>query len=230
MLLCYVTDRQSLLPHHPPSAAASPPAPGILRDNSFAPLLLHVAAAASAGIDWIQLREKDLAAKHCAALLAAARGQCRATRAKVLVNDRLDVALAEFADGVHLRERSLPVSEVCGSLRASSRLTRHPSLLVGASCHSVASAIAAAQAGAGYIFFGPVFDSPSKRAFGPAQGVSLLAQVCRAVSIPVLAIGGITAENASTCHSAGAAGIAAIRLFQESVDLPAVVSLLRSAR
>jgi thiamine-phosphate pyrophosphorylase len=229
VILCYVTDRKSLIPDHPPSAAASPLAPSVLPGNSFTPLLLHVAAAASAGVDWIQVREKDLAAKDCAALAAATRAQCRATRAKVLVNDRLDVALAESAHGVHLGERSLPVAQVCSCLRASSPLTRYTPFLVGASCHSVASAIAAAQAGAGYIFFGPVFDSPSKRAFGPAQGVSLLAQVCRAISTPVLAIGGITAENTSMCINAGAAGIAAIRLFQESVDLSAVVSQLRSA-
>jgi thiamine-phosphate pyrophosphorylase len=229
VILCYVTDRRSLIPDNPPPAAASPPAHCVWPDISFAPLLLHVAAAASAGVDWIQLREKDLAAQDCAALVAAARAHCRATRAKVLVNDRLDVALAESADGVHLGERSLPVAEVCGALRASPPVTRHAPLLLGASCHSVASAIAAAQAGAGYIFFGPVFASPSKRAFGPPQGVSLLAQVCRAVSIPVLAIGGSTTENTSMCLDAGAAGIAAIRLFQESRNLAALVSLLRSA-
>ena len=101
--------------------------------------------------------------------------------------------------------------------------------LVGCSCHSIASAKAAAGDGADYLFFGPVFATPSKAAFGEAQGPDRLAAVCRAVSIPVIAIGGVRTDNAAACVQAGAAGIAAIRLFQESENLPALIATLRRA-
>jgi thiamine-phosphate pyrophosphorylase len=95
------------------------------------------------------------------------------------------------------------------------------------SCHSLGGAQSAEKNGANYIFFGPIFTTPSKLAFGPPQGLAALAKICSSVSIPVLAIGGITRENAPSCFSVGAAGIAAIRLFQDSSDLPATVSQLR---
>jgi len=94
----------------------------------------------------------------------------------------------------------------------------------------LAAAVEAERAGADYIFFGPVFATPSKAAYGPAQGLEKLGEVCRSVRIPVLAIGGITLENAATCLDSGAAGVAAIRLFQESADPAAVVEQIRSAR
>jgi len=100
--------------------------------------------------------------------------------------------------------------------------------LVGASCHSLERAVEAAAAGAGYILFGPVFATPSKAAFGPPQGLQKLGEVCRAVSIPVLAIGGITQENAAACIEAGAAGIAAIRLFQEAQDLEGLLRRIQA--
>jgi thiamine-phosphate pyrophosphorylase len=100
--------------------------------------------------------------------------------------------------------------------------------LVGVSCHALKSAESAAQNGADYIFFGPVFSTPSKEALGAPQGLPLLAQICRAVTIPVLAIGGITVENAPACLAAGAAGLAAIRPFQDAADLPSLVQALRN--
>jgi thiamine-phosphate pyrophosphorylase len=107
-------------------------------------------------------------------------------------------------------------------------LARCKKFLVGISCHSVQAAAAAARAGADYIFFGPVFATPSKASFGAPQGPQRLAEVCRAVALPVLAIGGITLENAPDCFAAGAAGIAAIRLFQDAKDLASLVSDLRT--
>jgi thiamine-phosphate pyrophosphorylase len=141
----------------------------------------------------------------------------RATR--VLVNDRLDVAIAERADGVHLGERSLPIAEA-KRLVASALRERavDEAFLGGVSCHSLEAAEAAQRDGADYIFFGPVFTTPSKQGFGPSQGTERLQQVCSAVSIPVLAIGGITLDNAASCLHAGAAGVAAIRLFQDAPD------------
>jgi thiamine-phosphate pyrophosphorylase len=174
-------------------------------------------------VDWIQIREKDLPARElfdltteCVALAAG--------RTRILVNDRLDVALAAGAAGVHLGRESAPAREVKQWCRAGHA---PPGFLVGVSCHSLDEALHAEADGVDYIFFGPVFATPSKEAFGPPQGIARLAEVCRSVRIPALAIGGIAPENAAECFRAGAAGIAAIRLFQQTTDLPAVVERLR---
>jgi thiamine-phosphate pyrophosphorylase len=129
---------------------------------------------------------------------------------RVYVNDRLDVALATGAAGVHLGEKSLPLGAVIEWRRSTGR----SDFQVGVSCHSLESARAAEQGGADYIFFGPVYATPSKAAYGAPQGIERLREVCRSVEIPVLAIGGINLENAGACLEAGAAGIAAIRMFQ----------------
>jgi thiamine-phosphate pyrophosphorylase len=186
-------------------------------------------ALASAGVDWIQLREKDLSGKELARITrksvrrrAAHSEAPGATR--ILVNDRLDVALAERAGGVHLGETGLPVAQ------AKRLVETHASgedFLIGVSCHSLEAAKSAAGDGASYLFFGPVFATPSKAAFGAPQGLGSLAEVCRSVSIPVLAIGGVTLENAAACFAAGASGIAAIRLFQDTPDPAGVIAALR---
>jgi len=195
---------------------------------------LHkIQEAAAAAVDWIQIREKDLSGKECAAVTSAAiervarpliRG--RGT-ARILVNDRLDVALSQAAGGVHLGENSVPVEEA-GKL-VDSRI-HSQDFLIGVSCHSVEAARAAARGGANYIFFGPVFATPSKAAFGAPQGLARLAEVCRAVSLPVVAIGGITLEYVGLCLSAGASGIAAIRLFQDAQDIVSLVKTLRTQK
>ena len=212
-ILCYVTDRRAL------AAAASG------EERRLEALLEAIGRAAAAGVDWIQIREKDLPARHLSALArrSVAAGPL-GPGARILINDRLDVALAAGAAGVHLGEESLPVSEVVRWRRETGR----PEFLIGASCHSLAAAREAERSGADYVIFGPVFATPSKAAYGPPQGLDRLAEVCRKVHIPVLAIGGITVENAAQCFAADAAGIAAIRLFQESADFGMVVSRLRS--
>jgi thiamine-phosphate pyrophosphorylase len=174
--------------------------------------LLHdcIRRAAAGGADWIQVREKDLEARALVELARFAVAETHAAGSRVLVNDRLDVALAANAGGVHLGEKSLPLAAVVGWRRAASR----PDFLIGVSCHSLESARAAERGGADYIFFGPVYATPSKAAYGPPQGIERLRQVCAAVEIPVLAIGGVNRENAPECIAAGAAGIAAIRMFQ----------------
>lgn len=211
-ILCYVTDRLSL-PHAAPSA-----------------LMQKIDAILSAGVDWVQIREKDLCARELVALTrealvrAALHSQGKSQASRILVNDRIDIALAERAGGVHLGENALPVNE------AARLIENHASrkdFLVGVSCHSLEAAKSAAGGGAGYLFFGPVFATPSKAAFGPPQGVERLAEVCRTIAIPVLAIGGITLENAAACFAAGAAGLAAIRLFQDSSDPAATVRAFR---
>ena len=223
-ILCYVTDRKSLLP-----AAHPEPVPA---------LIARIAAIAAAGVDWIQLREKDLSGKALAHLVRevsrgtlSAPGDGRAA-ARILVNDRLDVALSESTDGVHLGERSLPVDQVRRLVESRLQVAPTPpgaprKFQLGVSCHSLESARSAASQGADYIFFGAIFATPSKAAMGAPQGVAHLAQVCRAVAIPVVAIGGIALENAASCIAAGAAGIAAIRLFQEAADPAAIVKELR---
>jgi thiamine-phosphate pyrophosphorylase len=195
--------------------------------------LYKIKAASLAGVDWIQIREKDLSGRECVLLAREAlrrteqSSNSSATRTRILVNDRLDVALAEGTGGVHLGENSLPVQEVrrCVDSRGERK-----DFLVGVSCHSLAAAKLAASGGADYIFFGPVFATPSKAAFGPPQGIERLKEVCRAVSIPVIAIGGITLSNSAACLSAGASGLAAIRLFQDAPDIPSSVQALKNLR
>lgn len=197
--VCYVTARNSL-------GAAGP----------VGSLLANIRTAIDAGVDWVQIREKDLNARELLALArpaAALRSdKSRAPEPRILINDRLDVALAAGAAGVHLGRESLPAREVVRWCRSGNAPAE---FLIGVSCHSLAEAREAESAGASYIFFGPVFATPSKASFGLPQGVAKLGKVCRAVSLPVIAIGGVDAENAAECLRAGAVGIAAIRLFQE---------------
>ena len=213
-LLCYVSDRQLLY----------------LRDlpESTDFLLKKIEAAIHAGIDWIQIREKDLCARDSAALAKNAVRTVGPRTTKILVNDRFDVALTENADGVHLGGESLPVDEVRRFLNNSEHgSSREKPFIVGRSCHSLAEGELAEGHGADYIFFGPIFSTASKIAFGEPQGLRRLEEMCSAVKIPVLAIGGVTLENARECLSAGATGIAAIRLFQDAADMQSVVDKLR---
>jgi thiamine-phosphate pyrophosphorylase len=202
-VLCYVTDRRAF--ERAPSTAGESVKPSILS------LREAIRNAAAAGAAWIQIREKDLEARALADLTRQAVEDTQATGARILVNDRLDVALAAKAAGIHLGERSLPLEAVAEWRRSSGR----PDFQIGVSCHSVDAARAAQRGGADYIFFGPVFATPSKAAFGPPQGMERLREVCASVEIPVVAIGGVNFENARMCLDAGAAGVAAIRLFQD---------------
>jgi thiamine-phosphate pyrophosphorylase len=185
--------------------------------------LQKIEQAAKAGVDWIQIREKDLSGRQLAkltelAIFGAGDGSA------VLVNDRVDVAIATGASGVHLGEHSLPPVEV--RKLVSQRLAGRK-FLMGVSAHSLRGAVDAEHAEADYVIFGPVYATPSKAGFGPPQGVERLREVCQRLTIPVLAIGGITMENAGDVMAAGAAGIAAIRLFQDAGNLDRLVSELR---
>jgi len=217
-ILCYVTDRQTLSKAN--------------ESDALEALSHKIEEAAAAGVDWIQIREKNLSGKDCAALTSAAlqrdaRPSSMGSPTRILVNDRVDVALSQGAGGVHLGENSLPVEEA--RKLADARMGASD-FLIGVSCHSVETATAAAQQGADYIFFGPVFSTPSKAAYGAPQGLARLAEVCRAVSLPVVSIGGVTLDNAASCLSSGASGIAAIRLFQDAQDLASLVQTLRTMR
>jgi thiamine-phosphate pyrophosphorylase len=194
-IVCYVTDRKAL-------GAA----------DSAGSLLAKIRAAVAAGVDWVQIRERDMPARELLALTKAAIGVGEG-EARILVNDRLDVALAAGAAGVHLGGASVPAREVARWRREGNAPAE---FLIGVSCHSVEDAREAEDAGASYVFFGPVFETPSKKSYGPPQGIARLAEICSAVRIPVVAIGGGNEENATECLRAGAAGMAAIRMFQES--------------
>lgn len=207
-ILCYVTERRAF--------ATGDPTEAVLR---------KCREAIAAGVDWIQIREKDLPTCALLALARRAVDAARGSATRILVNDRLDVSLAASAAGVHLGGESLPVAEV---VRWRQQGHAPTDFLIGASCHSSAEAVAAESAGADYLFFGPVFASPAKLPYGPPQGLERLGEVCRRVRSPVLAIGGIALDNAAECLRAGVAGLAAIRLFQESPDLAEVVRRLRT--
>lgn len=217
MVLCYVTDRHLLNEAAPADA-----------------LLEHVQNAAAAGVDWIQIREKDMSARELMELTrcalasihrAAARNENK--QPKVIVNDRIDVALAAGAAGVHLSTASVPAAHAISWLRSGNAPV---DFSVGFSCHSIAEAIAAEEAEVNYIFFGPVYETPSKANLGNPQGIEKLAEVCRSVTIPVLAIGGITETNASACIKAGASGVAAIRMFQRKKDSSAAMDTVSRIR
>ncbi len=199
-LLCYITDRKQLPGGDP---------------------LPVIRAAIAAGVDLIQIREKDLATRPLLDLARAAVAIARGTVTRILVNDRLDVALAAGAAGVHLGTESLPVDAV---------RSHYPDLLIGASTHNREEITRAARGGANFAVFGPVFETPSKRQYGPPVGLDALREAVKAAKIPVLALGGVTLQNAKSCLEAGAAGIAAITLFQSAASLARVVEELRWLR
>jgi len=196
--LCYITDSRGLSP---------------------SPLLPQLQAAVKAGVDLIQLREKDLACRELLSLVKAAVEISRESQTRIVVNDRLGIAIAAGAHGVHLGGQSVPPEAV----------RRHvdKEFLVGASCHSMQEALNAEAGGADYILLGPIFDTPSKRPYGPPLGLDTLSQVTSRVKMPVLALGGITVERVRPCLEAGAKGIAGIRLFQEC---PSVAQQVRKLR
>jgi len=161
--------------------------------------------AARAGVQLVQVRERDLDGGPLTALVRRCVAAVRGTRTRVLVNDRLDVALAAGAHGVHLRADSMPAAKV--------RTLSPPGFLLGRSVHARDEALdAAAAGGLDYLLFGTVFATSSKPGRRPA-GASAMAEVATAVSLPVLAVGGVTPDNVGEVAMAGSAGFAAIGVF-----------------
>jgi thiamine-phosphate pyrophosphorylase len=177
MIRCYVTDRR--------------------QGN----LLASVSAAVRDGVEIVQVREKDLEAQELYDLVCQVRDAAAGTDTRVLVNDRLDIALAAGIDGVHLPGNGLPTEKVRTLVKT-----------LGRSVHTAEEGIRAEAAGADFVIFGPIFDTPGKT----PVGLDALRSVASAVKIPVLAIGGITHENTTLVLETGAAGIAGIRLFQRA--------------
>jgi len=154
--------------------------------------------------DWFQLRAKHLPARHLYS--RALDALAAAPHRKVLINSRLDVALAAGAHGLHLPAHSPAPS--------SFRPLTPPGFLIGVSCHTLDELRQAESESADYVFFSPIFQPFSKPGYHPGLGLIALRQACSAVTIPVFALGGITPENALDCTAAGAAGVAGISLFQ----------------
>ncbi len=169
-------------------------------------LIAAIGRAARAGIDLIQVRERDLPDPVLVDLVREAISSARETRARVIVNERTDVAIAADAAGVHLRSTCPSAARV--------RAIVPPEFLIGRSIHSRSEAEAAVrEGGCDYLLFGTVFPSTSKAASHPIPGVAALEEVCEAAPMPVLAIGGITELRARETAHAGASGVAAIELF-----------------
>jgi thiamine-phosphate pyrophosphorylase len=179
-----------------------------------------IGGAIAAGVDWVQIREKDLPARSLLALTEVAVESARLQgRTRVMINDRLDVVLAARAHGVHLGSRSMPAKLV--------RRLVPPDFVVGVSCHSLEETLAAQAAGADYILLGPIFATPSKLPYGTPLGLFKLREVTSQVSIPIFALGGITIDRVAPCRENGAAGIGGIRIFQ---DCDSVENLVRELR
>ena len=190
LIRCYITDRHSL-----PAGVS---------------LLKSIARNLALGRDgeqtWVQVREKDLAPRELCALLQQVLALPRAQDCKIILNTRMDVALAAGAHGCHLPGGSSAPSVWRGIVP-----TR---FLIGVSCHSIKEVQQAGREGADYVVFGPVFAPGSKISPVAPKGLAELKRAAQAVRIPVLALGGVTEENLPECMTAGAAGIAGISLFQ----------------
>ncbi|HEX7229602.1 MAG TPA: thiamine phosphate synthase [Candidatus Binatia bacterium] len=171
-------------------------------------LLWVLEQALEGGVKAIQLREKDLTGKELFILAEKTRRLCQRYEAVLLINDRVDVALAVDADGVQLGKTSLPLPDA--------RLLLGTNRFIGASVHSLEEAQRAEIGGADFIVFGPVYFTPSKAAFGPPQGVPALKKIVEIARLPVYAIGGIKTENIPELRSAGVKRVALISAILEA--------------
>jgi thiamine-phosphate diphosphorylase len=193
-------------------------------DQAWADVVARAPMMARAGVDMVQIRERQLADGVLLALVRQVLGEIDRTKTMVVVNDRPDVAIAAGADGVHLRGDGVRGPRV--------RAIAPPSFLIGRSVHSPEEARdAEKEGGLDYLLYGTVFPSASKPAGHTVQGLRGLADVCASVQLPVIAIGGVTPETAPSVAAAGAAGIAAIRAFADAAaaegEMAALVERMR---
>ena len=182
------------------------------------PLLQRVLAA---GIPAIQLRERDLSARELVTLAREVQSVTASAKSQLLINDRIDVALALEGVGVHLRSNSLPVS-VARELLGAQRL-------LGISVHTVDEGLSAESQGADYIVLGPIYETPSKQMFGPPLGIRTLEKACRLIRIPIIGIGGVTAVRAREMRCVGAFGAAVITAILGADDIESATRELLDA-
>jgi thiamine-phosphate pyrophosphorylase len=212
MMLCYITGRRQF--------------PGSPQDQERR-LLEKIGECAAAGVDVVQLREKDLSARDLQGLAQkAVTALSSGSATRLLINSRTDVALACGAHGVHLPAGDLPASEV----RAIWDRAGRTHAVIGVSAHTPEEVALAESHGADFAVFAPVFEKDGRK---NPSGLVRLREACSqprraAAFMPVLALGGITLENAAMCFAAGASGIAAIRLFQHN-SVESIVRRLRDA-
>ena len=179
-------------------------------------LLRYVERAVQDGVERIQVREKDLCARELCHLVRSIVGLARPNGTQVLVNSRLDVALACGADGVHLTGNSVSAKIL--------RRVAPSDFVIGVSTHSLDELRAAVQEGADFAVFGPIFPVVSKPGYESHVGLAGLREAVNAVTIPVIALGGVTLENSVGCKRVGAAGVAGISMFQTA---PAPIAIGR---
>jgi thiamine-phosphate pyrophosphorylase len=179
------------------------------------PLLSLLDRAMNAGVEAIQLREKDLDTRSLLHLANDVLAIVRKHGGRLLINDRTDLVMALGADGVHLRADSMPVT--------AARRLLGPDRLIGVSVHSAEEVQQAESDGADFVVLGPIYDTASKRAYGHPLGLGPLEQVSRGSTIPIFVIGGITPERVSDVRRAGAFGVAVVSaiLASDNVDLAA---------
>ena len=231
MLLYYITDRNQF--------------PGPEGEQRFA-LLERIGEAASAGVDFIQLREKDLGTGALEMLAREALQRIRnaSQETRLLINSRIDVALAVGADGVHLTSMDISASDAraiwAASVRSGNSKLETRTFVVGVSCHTPGEVRSAESHGADFAVLAPIFEKAGTNT--PALGLNVLREAAlkdvppdrrveagdHRVGIPVLALGGVTLDRALDCMQSGAVGIAAIRLFQES-NVQRTVEALRQS-
>jgi len=211
VLLYYITDRAQFAGNE---------------ESQHRALLEKIAEAARCGIDFIQLREKDLSGRELESLARAAVQAVRenSSQTRILINSRSDVALACGADGVHLRSDDVAPSDVRTVWSRSGANSKKPSPCIAVSCHSPEEVARAQAREVDFVVFAPVFEKKGLPGARPA-GIAALREACRN-EVAVLALGGITVENAHLCRDAGAAGLAGIRLFQEH-SIAEIVQRLR---
>ena len=185
------------------------------------PLVPLLQQVLTAGTPAIQLRERDLSARELVTLAQEVKTVTASRGAQLLINDRIDVALAFEGVGVHLRSNSLPVM-VARQMVGTQRL-------LGISAHSVEEAVQGASQGADYIVLGPIYETPSKRAFGPPLGIHALEKACRLVSLPIMGIGGVTSARAREMRRAGAFGAAVITAILGAADVESAARELLDA-
>jgi thiamine-phosphate pyrophosphorylase len=185
------------------------------------PLVSLLQRVLKVGAPAIQIRERDLSARDLLALAQGVQKLAASRGSQLVINDRIDVALALDGAGVHLRSNSLPVA-VARRLLGDRRL-------LGISAHSVDEAVRAEANGVDYVVLGPIYDTPSKQAFGPPLGLRRLEEACRRVQIPIIGIGGVTTARVHEVRRAGAFGVAVITAVLSAADVKTAARTLLDA-